>query len=242
MNLKPVPRTSLSDEVVERLRAAIVEGRWPVGERIPPEPELMASLGVARGTLREALRALQYTGMLEIRRGDGTFVRARSEVPGALARSGASLDDVLEARVALEPELARLAAERATPDDIEALREALIQRSQVSDEDWVEVDVAFHEAVAKSAHNPILFEVYTALLPRLRESMREAQTREGFCRAEPRGHDDVLAAIIARDPVAAASSATANLTATAEWNKRSPSARPASPHSGPEAGHSTPTG
>ena len=88
MTLDPVRQTSLSDQVVERLRTEIVEGRWRVGERIPPEPELMVSLGVARGTLREALRALQYSGMLDIRRGDGTFVSARSEVPGALARSG----------------------------------------------------------------------------------------------------------------------------------------------------------
>ena len=72
MALDPVHQSSLSDQVVDRLRAEIVGGRWPLDERIPPEPELMAALGVARGTLREALRALQYTGMIEIRRGDGT--------------------------------------------------------------------------------------------------------------------------------------------------------------------------
>lgn len=216
--LDPVQRLSLSDQVVERLRTEISEGRWPVGERIPPEPELMASLGVARGTLREALRALQYSGMLEIRRGDGTFVRARSEVPGALARSGASLRDVLEARRALEPQLARLAAERATQDDTARIADALAARSASNDEEWVEADVAVHEAIARAARNPILFEVYTALLPRLHESMRSAQQREGFCRDEPRGHDDVLEAIRRRDPDAAAASAEENLAATEVWD------------------------
>ncbi|SJN10641.1 Transcriptional regulator, GntR family [Leucobacter sp. 7(1)] len=218
MNLSAVPRASLSDQVVERLRAEITEGRWPVGERIPPEPELMAQLGVARGTLREALRALQYTGMLEIRRGDGTFVRARSEVPGALARSGGTLSDVLEARSALEPQLARLAAQRAQEADITRIAAALDARTRSADEEWVAADVAVHEAIARAARNPILFEVYTALLPRLHDSMRNAQTREGFCRDEPRGHDDVLDAIRRRDPEAAAASAAANLTATEKWH------------------------
>lgn len=218
MALDPVQQRSLSDQVVERLRTEIVEGRWAVGERIPPEPELMSDLNVARGTLREALRALQYSGMLEIRRGDGTFVRARSEVPGALARSGASLSDVLEARIALEPQLARLAAERADAADEARIEAALRLRNSASVEQWVDADVAIHEAIARAAGNPILFEVYTALLPRLHESMRSAIGREGFCRNEPRGHDEVLEAIRRRDPEAAAASAEANLAATALWH------------------------
>ena len=218
MPLDPVRQSSLSDQVVARLRTEIVEGRWPLDERIPPEPELMAELGVARGTLREALRALQYTGMLEIRRGDGTFVRARSEVPGAIARSGASLAQVLEARAALEPQLARLAAERADDADCDLIEAALRVRATADDARWVDADVAVHEAIARAARNPILFEVYTALLPRLRESMSAVLAREGFCRDEPRGHDEVLAAIRAGDPEAAAASARANLSATAEWD------------------------
>lgn len=224
MALDPVHQSSLSDQVVDRLRAEIVGGRWPLDERIPPEPELMAALGVARGTLREALRALQYTGMIEIRRGDGTFVRARSEVPGALARSGASLAEVLEARAALEPELARLAAMRADAADRDRIEAALRVRSAADDEHWVDADVAVHEAIASAAHNPILFEVYTALLPRLRESMGASLAREGFRRDEPRGHDEVLAAIRAGDPEAAAASARANLSATAEWDLGEPPA------------------
>lgn len=218
MSLDPVRQTSLSDQVLERLRTEIVEGRWAVEQRIPPESELMTELGVARGTLREALRALQYSGMLEIRRGDGTFVRARSEVPGALARAGATLRDVLEARTAIEPQLARLAAERAEATDIERIEAALVVRSGAADERWAEADVAVHEAIARAAHNPILFEVYTALLPMLHEAMHTALRRDGFCRDEPRGHEEVLDAIRRRDPAAAGASAEANLSATAQWD------------------------
>lgn len=218
MSLEPVRQTSLSDQVVERLRTEIVEGRWKVGERIPPEPELITSLGVARGTLREALRALQYSGMLDIRRGDGTFVSARSEVPGALARSGGTIGDVLEARAAIEPQLARLAAVRADEHDIVRIEAALSHRSTVPAERWAEADSAVHEEIARAAHNPILFEIYTALLPRLQDSVQSAITRDGFRRDDPRGHEEVLDAIRRRDPNAAGDSAAANLAATERWD------------------------
>lgn len=227
MSLDPVRQSSLSDQVVERLRAEIVEGRWRVGERIPPEPELIADLGVARGTLREALRALQYAGMIDIRRGDGTFVSARSEVPGALARSGGTIGDVLEARAAIEPQLARLAAVRADDADIARIEAALAHRallsrdrpSPASAELWAAADSAVHEAIARAAHNPILFEVYSALLPRLQESVQSAITRDGFSRDDPRGHEEVLEAIRRRDPAAAGASAAANLAATERWDE-----------------------
>lgn len=227
MSLDPVRQSSLSDQVVERLRAEIVEGRWRVGERIPPEPELIADLGVARGTLREALRALQYAGMIDIRRGDGTFVSARSEVPGALARSGGTIGDVLEARAAIEPQLARLAAVRADDADIARIEAALAHRallsrdrpSPASAELWAAADSAVHEAIARAAHNPILFEVYSALLPRLQESVQSAITRDGFSRDDPRGHEEVLQAIRRRDPAAAGASASANLAATERWDE-----------------------
>ncbi|KAM9861622.1 FadR/GntR family transcriptional regulator [Leucobacter sp. BZR 635] len=218
MSLDPVRQSSLSDQVVERLRTEIVEGRWKVGDRIPAEPELIASLGVARGTLREALRALQYSGMLDIRRGDGTFVSARSEVPGALARSGGSIADVLEARAAIEPQLARLAAERADDSDIARIEAALEHRATVPAERWAAADSAVHEEIARAAHNPILFEVYTALLPRLQDSVHDAITRDGFRRDDPRGHEEVLEAIRRRDPAAAGASAAANLAATEHWD------------------------
>ena len=244
MDLQPVPRASLSDHVVERLRDEITSGRWPVGQRIPPETELMAALGVARGTLREGLRALQYTGMLEIRRGDGTFVRARSELPGALARSGAELSHMLEARAALEPVLARLAAERATPDDIARIAEALTRRSQANDEEWVDADVAVHEAIGAAAGNPILFEVYAALLPRLRESLGRDAGRAGFPRDDPRGHEELLEAIERGDGEAAAASARGNLERMSELTpggairSRRPSGRrePARPAGSPAPG------
>lgn len=226
MEFEPIRRRGLSEEVVDQLRAHVFSGQWPVGEQIPTEPALMAAFGVARGTIREALRALQYSGLLEVRRGDGTYVRASSEIPAALERTPAALADILEARAAIEPHLARLAAQRATESDMSAIEAALNHRAAATDpQSWIEADIATHTAIAAAAHNPVLFEIYTALLPRLRQSMVAAINRPGFQRADPRGHEEVLQAIRNRDAQQAADSATNNLNATEDWNCRGHSPR-----------------
>ena len=72
--LTPVPRTTLTTDVCRRLVGLLIQGYWKEGERIPPERELGQLLGVGRVSLREALKALEVMGMIEIRRGDGTYV------------------------------------------------------------------------------------------------------------------------------------------------------------------------
>jgi len=84
--LAGIRRGSLCDEVIARLREQIASGAWPVGERIPPESELIGRLQVGRGTVREAIKALAHSGLLEVRQGDGTYVKSRSELAGALRR------------------------------------------------------------------------------------------------------------------------------------------------------------
>jgi len=87
VSLTSTRRSGLVDQVIDQLRQAIADGEWPVGQRIPAEPELVAALGVGRNTVREAVRALSHAGLLEVRQGDGTFVRATSELSGALRRA-----------------------------------------------------------------------------------------------------------------------------------------------------------
>lgn len=101
-----------------------------MGERIPNESVLVDHLGVGRNTVREAVRALAHAGILDVRQGDGTYVRATSEVSGALRRlCGSELREILQVRRALEVEGARLAALNHTADELGELR-ALLARSQ----------------------------------------------------------------------------------------------------------------
>jgi DNA-binding FadR family transcriptional regulator len=155
-------RTSVTAEVITQLEAMISSGEWPVGAKIPPEPELVAGLGVGRNSVREAVRALIHTGLLEARQGDGTYVRANTGLGAALERHTREADalHVLEIRRGLEREAARLAATRRGDDDLAALEAAMAaQRAAAAAQDrdaFVRADVAFHHAVATAAHNPVL--------------------------------------------------------------------------------------
>lgn len=132
--LTTAQRAGLVDQVIEQLRAGIGSGEWPVGQRIPTEPELVAQLGVGRNTVREAVRALAHTGILEVRQGDGTYVRATSEMAGAIRRlCGPELREVLQVRRALEVDGARLAATARTEADLAELRRLLDRRDAAWD-------------------------------------------------------------------------------------------------------------
>ncbi|RMD78800.1 MAG: FadR family transcriptional regulator, partial [Chloroflexi bacterium] len=71
-----ITRRRLVEQVIDHLRQQIATGTYPIGSRLPPEPQLMAQIGVGRSTVREAIRALAHEGLLEVRQGDGTYVRA----------------------------------------------------------------------------------------------------------------------------------------------------------------------
>jgi DNA-binding FadR family transcriptional regulator len=179
MNLGPVSRPSgLSDQVIAALRQQITSGTWPVGSRIPTEPELVAQLGVARNTVREAVRALAHNGLLDIRQGSGTYVVATSELAGVMRKrfAGAAKSDVPELRGALEITAAGLAATRRTAADLSRLDALLAEREKAwatADRDtFVGADTAFHLAVVAAAHNQVLVELYADLGEVIRDSLR----------------------------------------------------------------------
>ncbi|MFD5186797.1 FadR/GntR family transcriptional regulator [Streptomyces sp. NPDC058357] len=230
MALPSVRRSVLVDDVIQRLRDEITSGRWPMGARIPTETALIAELGIARGTLREATRALIHAGLLQARQGDGTYVRATSELSGAIQRLDSELGEVLEVRQGLDAQAAGLAAARITPEELDRLDALLARRAtawQQRDRDaWILADHAFHQAVATGAGNSLLSDLYAALGPALRRSMAAHWDDHGFDGADPRGHEDLLDALRAGDVVRAARSATSNLDATGDWHGTSSPSRP----------------
>ncbi|MGW0607016.1 FadR/GntR family transcriptional regulator [Streptomyces sp. NPDC002644] len=171
-------RSALSEQVIASLRTQITSGEWPVGSRIPTEPELVEQLGVARNTVREAVRALAHNGLLDIRQGSGTYVVATSELAGVMHRRFADADPrhVAELRSSLEASAASLAAERRTERDLRQL-EALLRRR---DEAWesgdveafVTADTGFHMAVVAASHNDVMTALYADLGEVLRTWLR----------------------------------------------------------------------
>lgn len=211
MPLATTRRAGLVDQVIDQLREAVRQGEWPVGNRIPTEPELATTLGVGRNTIREAVRALSHSGLLEVRQGDGTYVRATSEVSGAIRRlCGSELREVLQVRRMLEVEAARLAATDRTEDELTHLRELHAQRDKAQAEsrfaDFVQTDADFHLAVVACAHNTLLTELYRGLTEAITASVA-ATTHKELGPAEHIEHRGIIEAIADRDPPRAAAEA-----------------------------------
>lgn len=160
----PLVRTTLTASAFEQLITYVVGGDWKAGDRIPPERELCQQLGIARTSLREALKAMELIGMLESRVGDGTFVCDRSEFlsrPLLWAFTGTDhheLRDIMEAREFIERDLAGLAAERGSDLEIEQIGIAVERMRDClrRGESIFDADSAFHLAIAEAAHNEVL--------------------------------------------------------------------------------------
>ncbi|MGX5725963.1 FadR/GntR family transcriptional regulator [Metapseudomonas otitidis] len=205
----PALKRSLVDIALEQIRQRIDDGTWPLGQRLPPEPELAEIIGISRNTVREAVRVLTFSGVLEVRQGDGTYVRACADplsTMQALARS--SVEQALEARGMIEIEASRLAALRRTEADLIALREALAgstARSSYEDlQDYIDHDLVFHQRVVDSAHNPVLSELYRYFSQVIRVGLE--RTISDPDRAQPCFdlHRELLDAIERQDADAAA--------------------------------------
>ncbi|NKX54224.1 FadR/GntR family transcriptional regulator [Arthrobacter mobilis] len=226
MSLGTVNRPPLAEEVTSRLREAIVSGKWPLQQRIPPEPELMEQLGVSRGTLREGIKALAHSGMLEVRRGDGTYVRATSEISGTARKAYREFadEDVLQVRFALDTQAARLATRLAGDDDVAALRALLARRRQAwagqDLEQWIAADWEFHLQVAAASGNPLLHELYASFGDVFHGAKMAQRLRDGFDGCLADGHEALVDAIEAGDEDAAVRTVNANLTYCMEWMPR----------------------
>ncbi|MGW1072352.1 FadR/GntR family transcriptional regulator [Streptomyces sp. NPDC002537] len=215
MALRAAGRQSLVDTVVDQLRAQVAAGEWKVGERIPTEHALAEQLQVGRNTVREAVRVLVHAGMLRSRQGEGTFVVSMAD-PAEIMRGvqRAGVRDVLELRIALEAEAARLAALRHEPADLERMRAALEAQTAFEDgegqpdsgnlELYADHDIEFHMAVVAAAHNSALTATYSWFSSSVREALVTALGDREMPRIVHGDHHALLTAIASGDPDAAA--------------------------------------
>ncbi|MEE2046946.1 GntR family transcriptional regulator [Nocardiopsis tropica] len=213
MPLASTRRTGLVDQVISQLRAQIDSGEWGVGDRIPTESELSDQLEVGRNTVREAVRALAHAGLLEIRQGAGTFVRASSELGGALRRR------LERSRLREKVEAARLAALRHSDEDMadidraRALREAAWRDRDMSA--FVEADFTFHRSVVNATHNTLLIDLYDdiaqvvyASIAHTAYEQNDGATNQPSSETDGVDHSKLTEAIRSADPAAAAREAT----------------------------------
>jgi DNA-binding FadR family transcriptional regulator len=217
-SLQPVSRPSAVEAVLEQLQRQLATGAWQVGDRIPGEHELAARLQVSRPAVREAVRALSHVGVLDVRRGDGTYVRSAVDPRPLLRRIElATLRDVFEVQLAHDVQAAKLAARRRDEGDLERLRLLLAARDAADTPDaFGEADAEFHVGIAETSRNPLLLEAYRYFHSRLRESLAALRLDRDLRDAGPGPHRAVVSAIADRDAEAAGRAAAGVVEPTLE--------------------------
>jgi len=171
-------RNRVYHNVFEELQQRIRRGDWLPGERMPSISQLAKELNVGAGSIREALRSLQSIGLVKIEHGSGVYVegtRPSTELSSHFQHVGDGLILALaETRRILEPELASLAAERATEEELMEIEDLVRQMEEDSKrgKDFADLDVLFHRQIAQSARNPILYQTMEGVSDLFLESRR----------------------------------------------------------------------
>ncbi|GAA1302124.1 FadR/GntR family transcriptional regulator [Pseudonocardia xinjiangensis] len=220
-SLRPFSRPRLYEQLVERLLDHIsAEGLQP-GDRLPPERELAAQLAVSRASVSQALIALEVQGVIDVRHGDGAVildVPPRQQVLAALDARRNQLREVIEAREALEVQLAALAAQRRTEHDLAAIDAALddMAREVARGGRGVSGDERFHAAVTAAAHSGLLADLMVKISELVRESRIESLSQPGRPEQSLAGHRKVADAIRSGDAAAAAAAMGAHIAAVSD--------------------------
>jgi GntR family transcriptional regulator, transcriptional repressor for pyruvate dehydrogenase complex len=206
--MRPVTRPRLYEQIVARIHDHVVEAGLRPGDRLPPERELAARLGVSRASVSQALVALEVVGIVDVRHGDGAVLLApasRLHLVAAVRAHQDRLPEVIEARDALEGRLAGLAAERRTDEDLAAIDAALdtMAADVAAGGRGVAGDELFHAAVTRAGHSGLLARLMQEIAELVRETRLESLGQPGRPQASLASHREIAEAIRRRDPAAA---------------------------------------
>jgi len=215
LNLQPVKKSRIYEEVAEQLKALILENKLKPGDRLPSERELAEQLSIGRPSVSHALRTLERMGFIEIRAGEGCFVKEVSLEPYMqslsesisirLADKEDQLLKTLEVRRILEVEITYLAAERITDEGLSELRGSLKRQEEtISRKDnraFLEEDFNFHHLVAKATGNEVMLMVRNSIADLLRGVIYAAARNEsGPNPGTLESHKEIYKAIEKKDP------------------------------------------
>jgi GntR family transcriptional regulator, transcriptional repressor for pyruvate dehydrogenase complex len=208
----PVQGNRLYEQIVEQIERRIVAGELKDGDQLPSERELSEQFAVSRTAVREAIKALQEKGMVEVFVGRGTYIASRTT---GVVRHSLSLlmkNDIangimnmVELREVMEPEIASLAATRISDECIATMQEAFdkMEASMNNVEAFVESDLDFHLALAEATQNPIILAILDSVIDLLREQRIITSLSTGVVQHGQSHHKIIIEAVKRRDPIAA---------------------------------------
>ena len=216
----PLERADLADRIVNAIKGMIFERRLLPGDKLPTERDLAQQFGVSRASVREALHSLETLGLVEARVGSGTYL---AENPDSILEhlswvvyfSGDVETDLRQARLIVEPEIAALAAERATEADIAALSACLESMGMALGDarEAAVQDFEFHVALAKAAHNVVLQETIVGMQWMLRgyifKKLNECESLDYLCYGE---HKLIFEAVRDHNPARAREAMRSSVT------------------------------
>ncbi len=202
----------LYSKIVEQIQRKILAGELKIGDHLPPERELAEQFQVSRTAVREAVKALSEKGLVQVFPGKGTFItngtsQAVRQSLGILMKIGQAdgTRDLVEVRYIFEPEIAALAATRASDEHIAAMQEAVrvMDRSLENADAYIEADLDFHLALAEASQNLMILTLIDSFVDLLREQRIRIFHVEGGPQRGQIHHKRILAAIISHDAEAA---------------------------------------
>jgi GntR family transcriptional regulator, transcriptional repressor for pyruvate dehydrogenase complex len=206
--LKAVKKIRIYEEVVGQLHQLIDAGKLKAGDRLPAERELAETFRVSRSSVREAIKALENEGLVIARPGSGTFIAAvnvEAIIPplaSLLSRGKDALIDLFEMRRLVEPGIAALAAERATPADILRLKDICAAQDQQIKRGTsaVDSDSAFHLTIGEATHNSALQRLVASIVEILKPMREQSLQTPGRAHKSLASHREILVAIERHDP------------------------------------------
>jgi GntR family transcriptional repressor for pyruvate dehydrogenase complex len=219
--IRSVKKRRLYEDIVQQFHTLIRQGALKHGDRLPSERELSRQFNVSRSSVREAIRSLELQGLVVSKRGSGTFINTEN-LDSVLALVAATLNtgeemlrDIFEMRHLLEPQIAALAAQRATGDEVGRMRQVLGRQQRQIDlgETGVESDTAFHFALAEATHNSALLKVVSAVEDILQRSRDRSLQEPGRPARSLDSHCQILRMIEAGDAAGAMAAMDHHLTA-----------------------------
>jgi len=204
--LKPVEKKKAYEDIVQQIQTLIEDGKLKRDDQLPSERDLSDTFGVSRTTVREAIRTLESMKLLQSRQGNGTYVVASSEealiqpLAAALFSEKDDIRDIFYIRKIIEPHVSELAAENASPGEIEELEEILREQEACigRGESVLETNSLFHHHLARAAKNRVMERLLLALidlLHQLRDEYLLQSERDKRAQSSLEGHKRILAAI-----------------------------------------------